>query len=220
MKGWSAFTKGDGPLYKKEDTHTDSDGIKYTRSPNTKLEDPSLDPKMREIVHGPFEEGSTTVAKNVIEGGSMLDNIPVEDRPPFNPGYSPGVDEGVDILKDRVEGGADIRDIDVVDVLADDDAEMEDAEEVTPELVDKEPVEADEEDVADVAAEAAAAGAVVGGGAAKGAFPEFTGEVKDKGRWRQRRQRRKELRDAGMSRKEARIQARKDIGKKWGKHKA
>jgi hypothetical protein len=197
MKGWSAFTKGDGPLYKK--------GIKDGKeeTPLSKLGDPSLDAL----------EGAATVTQNMIEGGPMTDDVMV-GPPPY------ASDEGLDMLKDRVEAGPNIRDIDVVDVLADDDAEMEEAEDVTPEL--KEPIEADKKDVAAEAGEAAAAaaGAVVGGGAAKGAFPEFTGEVKDKGRWRQRRQRRKELRDAGMSRKEARIQAREDIGKKWGKHKA
>jgi hypothetical protein len=194
MKGWSAFTKGDGPLYKK--------GIKDGKeeTPLSKLGDPSLDAL----------EGAATVTQNMIEGGPMTDDVMV-GPPPY------ASDEGLDMLKDRVEAGPDIRDIDVVDVLADDDAEMEEAEDIE---AGKKDVAGEAGEAAAAAAEAAAAGAVVGGGAAKGAFPEFTGEVKDKGRWRQRRQRRKELRDAGMSRKEARIQAREDIGKKWGKHKA
>ena len=188
MNGWSAFTKGDGSLYKK--------GIKDGKeeTPLSKLEDPSL-------AEEALAEGATTVTENVIEGNPMAEGL-ARGAVGFVEGTIPrlGATQG------------DIPLGDIHDPLADDDAEIEEEE-----IIKLEQQKSDDDAEKD-AMEAAADTEAVDTSTSK--FPEFTGEVKDKGRWRQRRQRRKELRDAGMSRKEARIQAREDIGKKWGKHKA
>ena len=202
MNGWSAFTKGDGPLYKKE---VKKDG---EEAPYPKLKDRSPHTYTGpEVVVTPEMEAERDRAKSNIEMEREYPNLGVEGTYVESPEAIMDRETRENIaLQDKPAPRLE-QDMFIEDPLADDDGIMEEEEEVTPEL----PVK----DVDDVEKEA-----MIKESGPVSKFPEFTDEVKDKGRWRQRRQRRKELRDAGMSRKEARIQAREDIGKKWGKHKA
>lgn len=202
MNGWSAFTKGDGPLYKKGT----KDGKEETPYPKLKDRSPHTYTGP-EVVVTPEMEAERDRAKSNIEMEREYPNLGVEGTYVESPEAIMDRETRENIALRDEPAPRQEQDMFIEDPLADDDGIMEEEEEVTPEL----PVK----DVDDVEKEA-----MIKESGPVSKFPEFTDEVKDKGRWRQRRQRRKELRDAGMSRKEARIQAREDIGKKWGKHKA
>ena len=193
MNGWSAFTKNGYEPQTKSRKDIETDIIPQTEGGKGGVKSPT--PKLEDPSLDPTYEGATT------EGNPMAEGL-ARGAVGFVEGTIPrlGATQG------------DIPLGDIHDPLADDDAEIEEEE-----IIKLEQQKSDDDAEKD-AMEAAADTEAVDTSTSK--FPEYTGEVKDKGRWRQRRQRRKELRDAGMSRKEARIQAREDIGKKWGKHKA